>query len=159
MLTLKDYKWGYLTAVSLFALAPYCYWIGMHEPGPPEWEAYPGFVIGWFIFFALAGIGVLFRKAFGWFVCYTTLGLLGGLAFFLGWADPMQQPPKLFSDFGVIMLIAGVVLLNLIPIQRWYWRREQGKNTGSLRRHLLYVNSSLLLVALVGYVIVFLTPL
>ena len=157
-MNLKDYKWGYLTALSLFALAPYAYWAGLHEPGPPDWESSPGMVVGWFVLFFLAGIGVLFRNSFGWYFHYAVLGLVGSLAFVLGWADPMQEFPKLFSLFGVVSLIAGLVLLNLIPIQRWYWRREQGKDTGSLRRHLLYLNSSLLLVALIGYLIVFLTP-
>ena len=141
-MNLKNYKLGYLTAVSLFALAPYCYWIGMHEPGPAEWEAHPGFVIGWFILFILAGIGVLFRNSFGWYVCYAVLGLIGGVTFVLGWVFPIDTPLAI-TPLSITMLIAGVVLLNMIPIQRWYWRREQGKDTGSLRRHLLYLNFSL----------------
>ena len=156
-MNLKDYKWGYLTALSLFALAPYAYWAGLHEPGPPDWESSPGIVVGWFVLFLLAGIGVLFRKSFGWYVCYAVLGLIGGVTFVLGWVFPIDTPIAI-TPLSITMLIAGVVLLNLIPIQRWYWRKEQGKNTGSLRRHLLYLNSALLLVALVGYSIVFLTP-
>ena len=156
-MNLKHYKWGYLTALSLFALAPYAYWVGLHEPGPPDWESSPGIVIGWFILFSLAGIGVLFRNSFGWYVCYAVLGLIGGVTFVLGWVFPIDTPIAI-TPLSITMLIAGVVLLNLIPIQRWYWRREQGKATGSLRRHLLYLNSSLALVALIGYLIVFLTP-
>ena len=154
-MNLKDYKWGYLTALSLFALAPYAYWVGLHEPGPPDWESSPGIVVGWFVLFLLAGIGVLFRKSFGWYVCYAVLGLIGGVTFVLGWVFPIDTPIAI-TPLSIAMLIAGVVLLNMIPVQRWYWRREQSKDTGSLRRHLLYLNSSLLLLALIGYLIVFL---
>ena len=154
-MNLKDYKWGYLTAISLFALAPYAYWAGLHEPGPPDWESSPGIVVGWFVLFFLAGIGVLFRNSFGWYVCYAVLGLFGGVTFALGWVFPIDTPIAI-NPFSITMLIVGVVLLNMIPVQRWYWRKEQGKDTGSLRRHLLYLNSSLLLLALIGYLLVFL---
>jgi len=127
----------------------------LHEPQPPLGESYPGFVIGWFILFILAGIGVLFRNSFGWYVCYAVLGLIGGVTFVLGWVFPIDTPIAI-TPLSITMLIAGVVLLNMIPVQRWYWRREQVKDTGSLRRHLLYLNTSLALVALIGYLVVFL---
>ena len=154
-MNLKNYKWGYLTAVILFVLAPFWYWMDLHEPQPPLGESYPDIVIGWFILFILAGIGVLFRNSFGWYVCYAVLGLFGGVTFALGWVFPIDTPIAI-NPFSITMLIAGVVLLNMILVQRWYWRREQGKDTGSLRRHLLYLNSSLLLLALIGYLLVFL---
>jgi hypothetical protein len=154
-MNLKNYKWGYLTAVTLFVLAPYWYWAGLHEPQPPLGESYAGFVISWFILFILAGIGVLFRNSFGWYVCYAVLGLIGGVTFVLGWVFPIDTPIAI-TPLSITMLIGGVVLLNMIPVQRWYWRREQSKDTGSLRRHLLYLNSSLLLLALIGYLLVLL---
>ena len=157
-MNLKNYKWGYLTAVILFAAAPLLYWADMHIPGPPDWNASPGLVIGWFILFLLAGIGVLFRKSFGWYVCYAALGLHGAIMFCLGVAFQFQSPTLQIdqdSILGLILLIVGLGLLVMIPIQRRYWRQHQGKSIGNFNRHLLYVLGSLPSILFIMFFLIF----
>ncbi len=157
-MNLKNYKWGYLTAVILFAVAPFLYWAELHIPGPPDWTASPGSVIGWFILFILAGIGVLFRKSFGWYVCYAALGLHGAIMFCLGAAFQFQSPTLQIdqnSILGLILLIVGFGLLVMIPIQRRYWQQHQGKSIGNFNHHLLYVLGSLPIILLIFFLLIF----
>ena len=130
--------------------------MGWPEPRPPDWESGVEIYIGWLILFFLAGIGILLRKSFGWYLHYAAFGLVGAIMFCLGTAFMLDAP--LFardSILGLILLVAGPGLLVMIPIQRRYWRQHQGKSIGNFNRHLLYVLGSLPIILFIFFTLMF----
>ena len=154
----KNYKWGYLTAIVLIVMGTVWFWMGWPEPRPPDWESGVEIYIGWLILFFLAGIGILLRKSFGWYLHYAAFGLVGAISFSIG-VGFMFQPLilQMGLDFilGLILLIVGLGLLVMIPFQRRYWRQHQGKTIGNFNRHLLYVLGSLPIILFIFFTLMF----
>ena len=123
----RNYKRGYLTAIVLIVTGTVWFWEGWPEPRPPDWESGVEIYIGWLIVFCLAGIGILLRKSFGWYLHYAAFGLVGTIMFCLGVGftlQPSMLQIDLDSILGLILLIVGLGLLVMIPFQRRYWRQH-----------------------------------
>ena len=123
-----NYKWGYITALISFAFAPLLVVLFWEEPIPSNrfYADYAGDLRDAFVcagYFVLAGIGVAFKKSFGWYMNYIGFGLAG--LFMLGVGifpliDVVNGGDELFWVLGFFSI--GAVFIAFVVLQWRYWK-------------------------------------
>ena len=123
-----NYKWGYITALISFAFAPLLVVPFWEEPIPSNrfYADYAGELRTAFVFagyFVLAGIGVAFKKSFGWYMNYIGFGFVALFTLGLGIValiDVVNGGDHLFWVLGLLAISA--VFTVFVVLQWRYWK-------------------------------------
>ena len=123
-----NYKWGYITALISFAFAPLWVVVMWEEliPSNRFYADHAGELRTAFVFagyFVLAGIGVAFKKSFGWYMNYIGFGFYALLTLGLGIValiDVVNGGDELFWVLGLFAISA--VFAVFVVLQWRYWK-------------------------------------